>query len=130
MSYQGARARPLASEAGRSFEVSRVRIGPDGHVSEVLWGGVHPGTDGTRGADVRAPVSEVVDALHDGARVSAVFPAARSAGAATGHGHGRPAERDFVVVEHADGRECITFEPGAHGPWPGRELADMARLTD
>lgn len=37
MTYQGERARPLADENGRSFEVSKVRIGADGHVSDVWW---------------------------------------------------------------------------------------------
>ena len=40
MTYEGVRARPLASENGRLFEVSKVRIGPDGRVSDVLWGEV------------------------------------------------------------------------------------------
>ena len=37
MTHQGERARPMAAEYGRCFEVSKVRIGADGHVSDVLW---------------------------------------------------------------------------------------------
>ena len=36
MTYQGERARAMASEIGRVFAVSKVRIGADGHVSNAL----------------------------------------------------------------------------------------------
>ena len=73
MTYQGERARPMTSESGRFFEVSKVRIGPDGHVSDVLWGEVDAGNDRAVGARVLATAAEVVDAIHDGAQVEAVF---------------------------------------------------------
>jgi hypothetical protein len=111
MSYQGERARPLASETGRYFEVSKVRIGPDGHVSDVLWAEVDAALDRRVGARVAATAAEVVDAIHDGAEVSAIFPSLD-----------RLPDRPFVVVEHSDGRECIAFE-GA--PSPGRNIADL-----
>ncbi len=38
MTYQGERARPMASETGRFFEVSKVRIRGNGHIRDVLWG--------------------------------------------------------------------------------------------
>jgi hypothetical protein len=116
MTYQGERARPVDTEKGRFFEVSRVRIGSDGHVSDVLWGEVSAGADRDVGVPVLATAAEVVDAIHDGAQVTAVFPAE----------HRRP-ERAFVVVEHGDGRECITFD-GV--PSPGRELSDIGGLDD
>ena len=116
MTYQGERARPMATENGRCFEVSKVRIGPDGHVSDVLWGEVDAGSDQVFAARAVATVSEVVDAIHDGAQVTAVFPA-----------EGRLPERVFVVALHSDGRECIAFE-GA--PSPGRNLTDMGSLDD
>lgn len=115
MTYQGERARPTDNENRRFFEVSKVRIGSDGHVSEVLWGEVNAGSDLDVGRRVLASAAEVVDAIHDGAQVSAVFPAR------TGH---RP-ERAFVIVEHPDGRECITFSDAAS---PGRNLGDLERL--
>lgn len=116
MTYQGERARPMASENGRFFEVSKVRIGPDGHVSAVLWGEVDAGSDRAVGLRVVAPASEVVDALHDGAQVAAVFPSTQ-----------RRPERSFSIVEHADGRECIAFEGP---PSVGRNLDDIGSLDD
>ena len=116
MTYQGERARPMASENGRFFEVSKVRIGPDGHVSDVLWGEVDAGSDRAVGARVLASASEVVDAIHDGARVVALFPSKE-----------RRPERSFFVVEHADGRECIAFDGP---PSPGRNVDDIDSLDD
>jgi hypothetical protein len=116
MTYQGERARPMASENGRFFEVSKVRIGPDGHVSDVLWGEVDAGADRAVGARVVASASEVVDAIHDGAQVAAVFASKE-----------RRPERPFMIVEHADGRECIAFD----GPSSlGRNIDDIDSLDD
>ena len=116
MTYQGERARPIATENGRLFEVSKVRIGPDGHVSDVLWGEIDAGSDRDVGRRVVATAAEVVDAIHDGARVAAVFPA-----------KDHLPERAFVIVEHEDGRECIAFD-GA--PSPGRNVIDLDSLDD
>lgn len=121
MTYKGERARVMASEKGRCFEVSKVRIGADGHVSEVLWSEVGGGSDRDVGARALASAAEVVDAIHDGAQVAAIFPASEAV-----HPKHRP-ERLFVIVEHEDGRECIAFE-GA--PSPCRDLADMVGLDD
>jgi hypothetical protein len=115
MTYQGERARSIATEAGRVFEVSKVRLGSDGHVSDVLWGEVDAASDHEVGPRVLASAAELVDAIHDGAQVVAVFPPSP----------GRLPERRLVVILHNDGRECIAFD----GPSsPGRDLADMARL--
>jgi len=117
MTYQGERARPMADEAGRVFEVSKVRFGGDGQVRDVLWVEVLARSERQAGEAVVAPVAEVVEAIHDGAQVEAVF--SRSVGTAP--------ERRFVVVEHADGRESIALD----GPRsPGRDLIDMVRLND
>lgn len=121
MTYQGERARAMAREKGRCFEVSKVRIGADVFVSEVLWSEVGGGSDRDVGARVLASAAEVVDAIHDGAQVAAIFPASDA-----GHLKYRP-ERVFVIVEHEDGRECIAFEGP---PSPGRDLADMVGLDD
>lgn len=40
MTYQGARARPVETEAQRVFEVSVIRLDPHGWPSDVLWAGV------------------------------------------------------------------------------------------
>jgi hypothetical protein len=121
MTYQGERARAMASEKGRCFEVSKVRIGADGHVSDVLWGEVDASSGRNVGAGVVANAREVADAIHDGAQVAAIFPASEA-----DHPRRRP-ERAFVIVEHEDGRECITF---ADPPSPGRNLIDMVSLDD
>lgn len=115
MTYQGARARPMASESGRAFEVSRIALGPDGRISRVLWSEVGALSDADVGARVLAPASEVVDAIHAGARVAAVF-----------EGRDEPLpERIFVVVEHDDGHESLAFDDG---PSPGREMGDILPL--
>lgn len=116
MTYQGEGSRPIASESSRHFEVSKVRIGPDGQVSDVLWGEVDAGTDRAVGARVVATAAEVVDALHDGAQVEAVFSA-----------KGHLPERLFAIVLHADGRECIALD-GV--PSPGRNVTDLDSLDD
>ncbi|QCB45560.1 hypothetical protein [Hydrogenophaga sp. PAMC20947] len=116
MTYQGERARPMAGENGRYFEVSKVRIGPDGHVSDVLWAEVDTGTDRNVGPRVLATAAEVVDAIHDGAEVAGVFPSSE-----------RVPDRPFVVVKHTDGRECIAFD-GA--PLSGRNVTDLQKLDD
>jgi len=121
MTYQGERAKAMAGEQGRCFEVSKVRIGADGHVSEVLWSEVGGGSDRDVGTRVLAAAAEVVDAIHDGAQVAAIFAASE-----VDRPKHRP-ERAFVIVEHQDGRECIAFE-GL--PSPGRDLVDMVGLDD
>ena len=114
MTYQGQRARPMADESDRLFEVSKVRIGSDGHVSDVLWCEVDGRSDRDVGAPVLASAAEIVDAIHDGAQVVAVFSSKHQL-----------ADRAFVVVMHEDGRECIAFD-GA--PSPGRNVTDVDSL--
>ena len=114
MTYQGERARPMPSENGRFFQVSKVRIGRDGQVSDVLWSEIDASSDHDVGARVLATASQVVDALHDGAQVAAVFSSS----------NGHSPERAFVVVVHEDGRECIAFAD----PSPGRNLSDIEKL--
>ena len=104
----------MASERGRTFEVSKVRIGPDGHVSDVLWSEVDVKTDSAVGARVLATAAEVVDAIHEGAQVEAAFQA----------GDHLP-ERGFVIVLLEDGRECIALDGP---PSPGRNLTDLDSL--
>jgi hypothetical protein len=117
MTYQGERARSMNNENQRVFEVSKVRIAPDGHVSDVLWTEVNGKSDQAVGARVVAPASEVVDAIHDGAQVVALFLSST----------GQLPERAFVIFKHEDGRECITLDDS---PSPGRNLADMASLDN
>jgi len=117
MTYQGTRARAADDESARVFEVSKVRLAADGNVREVLWAEVDGRSDHDVSARVLAPVADVVDAIHGGARVAAVFS----------QPGGQLPERWFAVVEHVDGSVTVGFEGK---PSPGRELADMARLDD
>lgn len=118
MTYQGQRARPIASEARRVFAVSEVRIDADGRVSDVLWTEVGGPPDQEAGARALAPVADVVDALRDGAQVLAVFPASK----------GKLPDRALVVVEYEDGMESIAFDHML--PPLGQDLADMTQLDD
>jgi hypothetical protein len=106
----------MGTENGRHFEVSKVRIGPDGHVSDVLWGEVNAASDLEVGAPVVATVAEVVDAIRDGANVAAVFTM----------GDPLP-KRMFLVVEQSDGSGQIAIDGP---PSPGRNARDMERLGD
>jgi hypothetical protein len=116
MTYQGERARSMGTESGRLFEISKVRIDPAGHISDVLWSEVNAASDLAVGHRVVATVAEVVDAIHDGAQVAAVFTT------------GDPLPRRmFLVVEHSDGGAHIAIDGT---PSPGRNASDLARLGD
>jgi hypothetical protein len=97
MSYQGARARPESSEGRRFFAVSKVRLGASGEVTAVLWGEINAKSNLDVGRPVVVPVGDVIDAIHDGAHVSAVFPARP----------GSLPDQRIEVVEHPDGIETI-----------------------
>lgn len=81
------------------FAVSKVRLDPDGRVTDVLWGVVDTKSNRWVSPEVVAPVSEVVDAIHKGDRVYALFP--------TPHGHSP--ERQFMVVDYASGWETVAL---------------------
>jgi hypothetical protein len=115
MSYQGARAQVEADESRHVFAVSQVRLGADGHIAEVLWAEWNPKSNLAVGEAVLRSVADVVDALHDGAQVLALF--------------GRPGrplpDRGFIVLEHADGRETIAL---AGPPSAEREIGDIVKI--
>lgn len=116
MTYQGARAREPVNEKARIFEVSKVRLGADGHISEVLWGAVDAASGHDLGPRAMATVAEVVEAIHDGAEVLAVFAASAQ----------RLPERPFVVTPREDGTARIAL---GGAPSPGRDLTDMASFA-
>lgn len=124
MTYQGARARPEASEVKRVFAVHKVRLDAKGRVGAVLWGEVDARANADVGASVVVPVADVVDAIHDGARVVAVFPASAGQGP-------RAPDLLFELLEHDDGSESVTLS-ASHAPAgaPGPGLQDLARLDD
>lgn len=115
--YQDECASSLSDENGRFFNVSKIRVSTDGHVSDVLWSEVSGISDQDFRASVISPAADVVDAIHDGAQVIAMF-ATRS---------GFLPERAFVIVKNNDGQECIGFKDP---PMPGRNLEDMIKLDD
>lgn len=119
MSYQGARARSEDDETHRVFAISKVRLNEAGGITDVLWAEISAKSNRDVGAPVVVPVADVIDALHDGASVSAIFPV--QFGALPGHA--------FEVVEFADGVETIDLV-GAHDTDPASrvDLRDLARL--
>ena len=108
---------PLAADAVTFYAVSQVRI--DGHqrVSEVVWGQVDTSSNRWATDETRAPVAEVVDAIHNGDPVFALFLGE----------DGHTPQRRFVAVEHDDGEESIVLE-GAAGAIP--TLDSMDRIAD
>ena len=97
------------------FAVSRVRLDPQGAVTDVLWGVVDTKSNHWVSPEVEAPVDQVLDAIRKADQVVALFPHA------DGHLPGRP----FVAVTDANGREAIALEGPSE---PGRELGDMDQL--
>jgi hypothetical protein len=98
------------------FAVSKVRLDPDGRVTDVLWGRVDTQRNDWAEAESVAPVAEVVRAIHDGAQVFALFPSE----------HGHLPERRFMVVDYDNGWETIALDgPPTHE----REIHDMERLA-
>jgi len=116
MTYQGERAQPADSEINRVFEVSQVRLGAQGRVTEVRWTEVDARSNRDVDASVLAPVAEVVDAIHSGARVMALFSSPDAL----------VRDRQFVVIAHAQGQESIALDGHARA---GRDLADMPRIA-
>jgi hypothetical protein len=117
MPYQGARAHPDATEGGRIYAVSKVRLDSDGQVTRVLWSEVSAASNLDVGAQVPAQLAEVLDALHAGHDVVARF--------ASQHPH--VPQRALRVVEHADGRESLALA----GPSvSGGEIADIAKMNN
>ena len=114
--YQGARAQTDVKAIHRVFAVSKVGLDPRGGIKEVLWTEVNAKSNLGVSAAVKAPVSEVVDAIHAGHDVFALFETA----------HATEPERAFVIVNHGDGRETIALD-GADTL--GRGLRDIATLA-
>ena len=110
-------ALPLAADAVTFYAVSQVRLDDRHRVSEVVWGQID--TVGNRWAtdESRAPVADVVAAIHNGDPVFALFR----------RRDGHAPQRRFVAVEHDDGEETIVLE-GAPGSLP--DLASMDRIAD
>ena len=115
MTYQGAKSRELLQEPTRVFAVSKVRLDGDGRVTDVLWGVIDKRSNHWVSPAALAPVAEVVEAIHNGDQVLALFPT----------NGGRLPEREFEVVEFDDGTETIELD-ASNAPAP--ELRDMVQL--
>jgi hypothetical protein len=113
--YQGARARELLQDPMSVFAVSKVRLDVDGRVTDVLWGVMDKKSNRWVSPATLAPVAEVVEAIHNGDQVLAVF---------SSNGRELP-EREFEVVEFDDGTETIELD-AANAPAP--EIRDMLQL--
>ena len=119
MTYQGARARPAQSEDQKTFAVSAVRLDNSGHVAEVRWNEVGANSEHAASGEFAVPVSDVVDAIHDGATVVAIFPAPS----------GHFSETRFEVMMHPDGHETIALvKPSGPQVAQPPDLSSMARI--
>ena len=58
----------------RVFAVSKVGLDKDGRVTTVFWGKVNTSTNQWAAPEVVAPVADVVNAIHSGDDVYALFP--------------------------------------------------------
>jgi hypothetical protein len=116
MTYQGERARELATERGSTLAVSKVKLDDDGRITAVRWGKVNTQKNDWATPEVIAPVAQVVAAIDTGSAVFALFPSL----------HGHLPERRFMNVDYDDGRRTIVLEgPATHE----REIHDMDRLV-
>jgi hypothetical protein len=115
--YQGARSLKSMKDATSVFAVTKVRLDSAGRITHVLWGLVDTKSNRWVSPEVEAPVAEVVDAIHNGDQVFALF--------ATTHGH-IPGQA-FVAVDHPNGQEGIELDGAAT---PGHEIHDIATLQD
>ena len=97
MTYQGARAQPADSENKKYFQVSKIHLNSEGRATQVLWREVNAKSNGAMGAPVVVPVADVVDAIHDGAHVSATLAPP----------HRTLPERVFEVLQLQGGFETI-----------------------
>ncbi len=121
MAYKGTRARPAEGETNRHFCVSRIRLNDDGFATHVLWSEVDSRTNLDVTEPLVAPVSDVVDALHDGAQVRVVLAPPHTA---------LPVQT-LEVVCRADGTQTLALarRPGV-APVRQASLRDIATLDD
>lgn len=110
-------ALPLAADAVTFYAVSKLRLDARERVTEVVWGQIDPAGNQRATDELRAPVADVVTAIHNGDPVFALFAGT----------DGHAPQRRFVATEHLDGEESIALEaaPGAR-----LDLDAMDRIGD
>jgi hypothetical protein len=96
------------------FAVSKVRLGQDGLVTDVVWGVVDTKSNHWVSPETAAPITEVIAAIDNGDQVIALFPTPQ------GHLPGRP----FVVEAHEDGSKQAVLGPASYEA----ELPDMTQF--
>ncbi len=111
---------PLTADPVTFYAVAQVRLGHHQRVTEVVWGQVDTVNNRWTTGETRAPVSDVVAAIHNGDPVFALF---------RGHDGHAPQHR-FVVVEHDDGEETIVLAAAAAAAAAGSgpEIDGMDRI--
>jgi hypothetical protein len=97
------------------YAVSKVRLDNDGRVTHVLWGKVDTQKNQWAAGEHEAPVIEVVDAIHNGDQVYALFPST----------HGHLPDGRFVTVSYGNGWETIALDGP---PIDEREVHDIDKL--
>jgi hypothetical protein len=120
MTYQGTKARPLDGETKRFFSISKIHLDPAGRPTHVLWGEVNTRSGLDVGSQRVAAVADVVDAIHDGASVAAVFLPPKA----------RLPDHIFVVTEGADGSESIALARSDPSHAPLASLEELASLGE
>lgn len=121
MTYQGARARPLQIEMTKFYSVSKIRLNASGWPTHVLWSEINPKSNGNVGAPVVVPVADVVDAIHGGAHVAAVFLPP----------HAQLPDCVFEVIERWDGSTTIDLVKRANvDPADVADMKDLALLEE
>jgi len=110
-------ALPLAADAVTFYAVSQVRLDDHRRVSEVVWGQVDTSSNRWTTDERRAPVADVVDSIHNGDLVFALFRGV----------DGHAPQRRFAAIEHDDGEESIVLEGGIGSI---HDLDSMDRISD
>ena len=111
-------ARPLVADAVTFYAVSQVRVGFHGRVTEVVWGQIDTASNRWAADEMRAPVADVVEAIHNGDPVFALFRGP----------DGHSPQRRFVVVEHDDGEESVVLDDVTDSA--PHDLEAMDRIDD
>ncbi len=107
---------PVPADPTTFHAVSKVRLDPRGRVTYVVWGQVNTTTNTWATDEAFAAVEDVVDALHKGDPVFALFPGEA----------GHVPERRFVATLHDDGLETIALDNASS---PGRPVDAMDRIA-
>ena len=105
---------PVPADPMTFHAVSRIRLDLHHRVTDVVWGQVDTVANAWVTDETFAAVGDVVDALHAGDQVFALFPAEG----------GHLPERRFAVVMDDEGFETIALDNAAE---PGRGIDDMDR---